>query len=538
MKKLIFILTTFFILLIPINISAAPKSYSIENLNVNAEIKENGDLYVDELFTYKFSGDFNGVYVDLNLKGSEGYEISEVSILDLTGEIPLQRKEDKSNNSFEVIESRDKIQVKIYSKSFNEEKKFNLRFTVKNVSEKYQDYSSLYWSFYTASEEYPVKNVNLNLKLANSNFNKEDLYYTVFGDGNFNAETRENNISITGSNLTSDLGIKLRFQQDYLKITPIESTYDESKFEKYNFNPFYLIFPASLITIIGLVFYLVHRRNKKLFNEALQEYRSQYLFTNEEILLYPPSKESPTIVAYIFNKDAISWSIVPSTLLYLANKGVYKLRNSIDEKSDLENIVFTRVKDCNDSYYPHLKILINWFKRYENENNEFNLLSIKKLVERSSKKAKKFNNSYWDFINQIRIDCGKLNLFITIRDKEVLNNNTYQEYLKWNAYKKYLLSLIENKDIFNIKESIIYSAALGINYQDFDIEPTENNINKNNLSYYYFTNMFLFDEIHSSTEKTINNSNNSNDSFNNFSSGSSFTGGGGGGSGAFINFNP
>ena len=371
------------------------------------------------------------------------------------------------------------------------------------------------------------------MKLANSKFNEEDLYYTVFGDGNFNAETTENNISITGSNLTSDLGIKLRFQKDYLNITPIESNYDESKFDEDDFNPFYLIFPILLITIIVLVFYLVHRHNKKLFNEALQEYRSQYIFTNEEILLYPPSKESPTIVAYIFNKDDISWSIVPSTLLYLANTGVYKLNTSLDENNNLNNIIFTRVKDYDDSYYPHLKILINWFKRYENENKEFNLLSIKKLVERSSKKAKKFNNSYWDFINQISIDCRNLNLFITIRDKEVLNNNTYQEYLKWNAYKKYLLSLIDNKDIFNIKESIIYLSALGINYQDFDIESTDNNINKNNFSYYYFTNMFLFNQIHSSTEKTINNSNYSNDSFNNFSSGSSFTGGGGGGSGAF-----
>ena len=154
-------------------------------------------------------------------------------------------------------------------------------------------------------------------------------------------------------------------------------------------------------------------------------------------------------------------------------------------------------------------------------------------MESSSKKAKKFNYSYWDFINQIKIDCRKLNLFITIRNKDVLNNKTYQEYLNWDAYKKYLLSLIDNKDIFNVKESIIYSSALGIDYQDFNIEPTDNNINKNNFSYYYFANMFLFDEIHSSTEKTINNSNASSDNFNSFSSGSSFTGGGGGGSGAF-----
>lgn len=532
MKKLIFILTTFFLLLIPVNISAAPKSYSIESLNINAEIGENGDLYVDELFKYRFNGDFNGVYVDLNLKDSEGYDISEVNVIDSTDKISLQRKEDGSNNSFEILEFDDKIQVKIYSKSSNEEKKFNLRFTVKNVAEKYQDYSSLYWSFYTASEDYPINNVNLNLKLANSKFNKEDLYYTVFGDGNFNTETTENNILITGESLTSDLGIKVRFQKDYLTITPIESNYNEAKFEKDDFNPFHLIIPISLITIIALVFYLVHKHNKKLFNEALQEYRSQYLFTNEEVLLYPPSNESPTIVAYIFNKDNLSWSLVPSTLLYLANIGVYKLSTSLDESSTLENIVFTRVKDSDSCDYPHLKILINWFKRYENENKEFNLLSIKKLVENSSKKAKKFNNSYWDFINQIRIDGRRLNLFTTIRDKEVLNNKIYEEYLKWNAYKKYLLSLTENKDIFNIKESIIYSSALGINYQDFEIEPNDNNINKNSFSYYYFTNMFLFDQIHSSTENTINNNNNNN-SFNNFSSGSSFTGGGGGSSGAF-----
>ena len=531
MKKIIFILTIFFTLLIPVNISAASKSYSIENLNVNAEIRENGDLYVDELFTYKFNGDFNGVYVDLNLKGSEGYDISEVKVIDSAGESSLQRKGDGSNNSFEILDSSDKIQVKIYSKSSNEEKKFNLRFTVKNASKKYQDYSSLYWSFYTASEDYPIKNVNLNLKLANSKFNKEDLKYTVFGDGNFNTETTENNILITGKNLTSDLGIKLRFQKDYLNTSPIESNYNEAKFEEDDFNPFYIIIPASLVTIIGLVFYLVHRHNKRLFNEAFQEYRSEYIFTNEELLLYPPSNESPTIVAYIYDKDKISWSIVPSTLLYLANIGIYELSTSLDENSDLENIIFTRVKDSDACDYSHLKILINWFKRYENDNNEFNLLSIKKLVEKSSKKAKKFNNFYWDFINQIRIDCRKLNLFITIRDKEVLNNKTYEEYLKWTAYKKYLLSLIENKDIFNIKESIIYSAALGINYHDFDIEPKYNDINKNTFSYYYFTNMFLFDQIHSYTENTTSNSNNND--FNNFSSGSSFTGGGGGGSGAF-----
>ncbi len=533
MKKFTFILTFLFLFIIPLKVLASPKSYNIENLNINAEIHENGDLYVDEIFSYKFNGDFNGIYLDLFLNGAKGYDVSEVSIIDSTGNYLLERKDDESNNSFQILESSEKLQIKIYSKSSNEEKKFNLRFTVKNAAEKYQDYSSLYWSFYTASEDKPINNVTLNLKLSNSQFSKDDLYYTVFGDGIFNTETTENNIILTGKNLTSNLGIRLRFQKDFLNTTPIESNYNEDEFQEEDFDPSFLIYPVSLISIIGLIFFIVHKRNKKLFNEALQEYRSQYIFTNDELLLYPPSKEVPTIVAYIFNKDNISWSIVPSTLLYLANIGVYKLNTSLDENSKVENIIFTRVKDIDACDYPHLKILINWFKRYENDNKEFNLLSIKKLVNNSSKKAKKFNNSYWDFINQIRIDGRKLNLFTTIRNKEVLNNEAYNEFLKWQAYKNHLLSLIAHKDIFNIKESIVYASALGINYEDLDFE-FEDTTNNNNNVYYYCTNMFLFDQIHSSAENTINDSNNSSTtSFNDFSSGSDFSGGGGGGSGAF-----
>lgn len=535
MKKIIFVLTTFLLLLIPINVSADSRSYNINNLYINAEIKENGDVYVDETFTYNFNGDFNGIYIDLNLKGSEGYNISEVVVIDSTGSRSLELNNDGSEDSYEILNYDDKTQIKIYSKSSNEEKKFNIKYIAKNVAEKYKDYSSLYWSFYTASSDSPVSKVNLNLTLNNSIFNTSDLYYIVFGDGSFNTETTEDRLIISGNNLTSDIGIKLRFQKDFLSVTPIDTYYDEASIGEDKFNPFYLVPSFILITIITLTFYVVYKRNKRLFNKELEEYRSQYPFTNEEYLLFPPSNESPTIIAYIYNKNNISWSLVPSTLLYLANIGIYKLNTSLEKDSNLENIIFTRIKDVNDSYYPHLKILINWFKKYENENNEFNLLSIKKLVENSSKKAKKFNNSYWDFINQIRIDGRRLNLYTTIRDKEVLNNEAYDKYLKWDAYKKHLLSLIESKDILNIKESIIYSSALGIDYIDLDIYPKENNINPNSYYYFYMNNYFLFDKIHSSTEEKISNSSNNggDNSFSSFSSSSGFNGGGGGSSGGF-----
>lgn len=66
-------------------------------------------------------------------------------------------------------------------------------------------------------------------------------------------------------------------------------------------------------------------------------------------MLFTPSNESPTIVAYIYDKDNISWSIVPSTLLYLANIGIYKLSTSLDKASNIENSSRKSKKSISDS---------------------------------------------------------------------------------------------------------------------------------------------------------------------------------------------
>ena len=91
MKKLIFFLT----LTIPIAVSADNKYYSIDKLLINAEIQNNGDVLVNDEFTYSFNGDFNGIYLNLNLNGSNGYSINNVAIEDSTGLHNLENKSDK-----------------------------------------------------------------------------------------------------------------------------------------------------------------------------------------------------------------------------------------------------------------------------------------------------------------------------------------------------------------------------------------------------------------------------------------------------------
>lgn len=557
MKKLIFCLILLFSLTIPISISADTKYYSIDRLLINVEIQNNRDILVNDEFTYTFNGDFNGIYLNLNLNGSTGYSINNVTIEDNGRDYVLENKNDKSNNSYEIINTNDKVQVKIYSKSSNESKKFKVEYLVKSAAIKYEDFSSLNWSFYTASLENPVHNIELNLKLNSSNFNANNLYYTVYGDGNFITDTSENNIKITGENLTSDLGVDLRFQPEFLTIPSIQKhenldTIDNNRDLKEDSSNdlLFLIIPFSLILLIALFFYFLHKRSKRIFNEALNEYRSNFVFIKDDLLTYPPSNTSPALVAYLYDKNYTDWSIVPSTLMYLTNKGFYTLCSSSSNENQLINVNFKRVKDSSECEYSHLKVLMDWFKEYETNNNEFSLNLIRKEVEDNKEFSKKFYNSYWDFINEIRLNGRFQEYYINIKDIEVLNNHAYSEYLKWSAYKKYLLSLINSKEIYNIKESIIYAPALGIDYYDLEInlddsddfEDSSNFYNNLNPTFYnyYMTNIFLFNEIYNLTDDYYDNSSNfdnsidfSNNSFNDFSSGSDFSGGGGGDSGAF-----
>ena len=107
-KKLITTLLFLFILCTlqtTITTFATTREYYIDNLNINAEILENGDVEVNETLEYSFSGDFNGVFRNLDSNGATGYKITEVSISDEAGNtIVATEGYNEENNTYEINE--------------------------------------------------------------------------------------------------------------------------------------------------------------------------------------------------------------------------------------------------------------------------------------------------------------------------------------------------------------------------------------------------------------------------------------------------
>ncbi|GKX67876.1 DUF2207 domain-containing protein [Inconstantimicrobium mannanitabidum] len=583
MKKILSLFLTFFILITPLTVNASEKNFTISKLLINASIDSSGDLLVQEELTYNFSGNFNGVYINLYKRGTSSINVSKVSVKDKNGMIPLNLYNNEQNNTYELNDSNENTNIKIFSKSSNEEKTFIVNYTVKAAAVKYDGFGELYWSFYNVTNNKNVKDVELNVSLKDTQFIKDKFKYWLYVDGDFNTNYGPDRIQIKGTNLSSLLGVKINFQPEFLNLPT--STYTEpedlrdyqnninetSHDPNGNFGHF-LFVVVGFVLFAAIFGFVMKKINNKKFRKELEQYRSTYKFFDEKILISPPSDMSPALVNLLYecNKTATTTSTkikeiaIVSTLFYLSKKGFYSVEEvQIGKHKDL---FFIRTTNKTPQLI-HLTTLINWFSNYE-ENGKFSLRSVKDSIS-NYRNAETFRNKYVGFINDVRLDAHRLRFFVEIRNRQVLSNTGYDELLKWIAYKKYILhtskNISSNFDDSYLGDAMIYGTALGIDnsileklskdisnvYKKsnrYTSNPNSNGYydyyNNDAFSSYYLTNLILFDSINDNVDKFYNTHNNSSSSFTGgdggdgggfggFSDGGGFSGGGGSDSGAF-----
>ncbi|MBM6817794.1 DUF2207 domain-containing protein [Clostridium saudiense] len=562
MKKLLTILTIIFVLILPKSVLADSREYFIDNLNIDAQILANGDVVVNEILQYRFQGEFNGIYRNLKLNGTDQYLINSVSIIDSLGNI-IEATEgyNEENNTYEINEDYDETQIKLFCKSSNESKKINLNYTIKGAAKKYTDYSELYWSFYNVKNIDSVKEGTLKITLKDTSFSIDNLSYDIYGDGDITAYNTEDSIDIKFRNLTTLIGIDLKFQKEYLSMADEISHEDDYIMEDLNYygkeaNSNDVGFAIKLFVIIGVVLaaVAVDRRN---FNKEVNEYRGKCKFTKEEFIMEPPSDLPPALVNLLMNEKAVSKEMLNITLFYLVNKGYY----TIEEKTTKDNndLVFIRTDYNKESEYSHLNFILEWFKNYE-VRGSFSIEEIKSSLS-SSRRAKVFidNLNYW--LIKVRNDGENIGFYTKIRNKNILENTWYNEKCKWIAYKKYLKNRYKFNGVNNtslIELTVIYASALqvGKNKLKGIIDSITSNVSENinsfsNTEYIYMNNYLLYlamfnnianDALHIANRQrpSIEFNSGSGDSGdsgssggNDFFSGGDFTGGGGGDSGAF-----
>ncbi|NLZ48101.1 MAG: DUF2207 domain-containing protein [Clostridiales bacterium] len=541
MKKVVAVLLFFSIFLSPFIVKADSKSYTIENLVVNSTILRNGDVYVEEELTYYFNGDFNGIYRNLSKKGADNITISEVLVEDNKGNVITLREDKGSNNNYYELDNSSSLsKIKIFSKSSNERKTFIFKYTIHGAVVKREDIGELYWAFYEVENNIPVNTFELNLSLNSADFDMSVFKHWGYVDGkNLIVNYNEKGFQINGSNLTGKLGVKVNFQPDYLDI-PITKKGQGAIIGL-------VILAVVFIFVFAIVVYIM-RKNKK-FKAAVNSYRARYMHFNGDLVTMAPSDMAPALVDLLINENYVSSSAISATLFYLCHKGYYTLenpshiKNEFSSKKNNQDLVFKRNYQMAPPETAHLKYFMRWMSKYE-RNGVLALKTIRSKVQTRSG-ALDYKTSNAQFDQTVKREAKELGFYVNIENKTILSNEYYDEKLKWKAYKKYLMSYVNRKNmepIESIDEMLIYASVLigSQNQLKKLLDSVNNSVYSSNsfndnLFYYYYpffmTNYSLWGGINYEANKDYSSGDGG--GFGGFSSGSDFGGGGGGGSGAF-----
>lgn len=538
--------------MVPVKVFAVEKNFTIEKLNVNAEIEENGDVQVEETFNYSFQGSFNGIYRNLHTQGTKAYKVEEISVVDSSNiSNKLIFSDAETNNTYKLIDSDGNTQIKIFNKSTDEKKLFKIKYNIIGAAVKNSNIGELNWKFYTVENQQPIKAVQFTLKLKNSTFNIDKLQCDFFNSGgqfvkNFDAEA----INIKGEDLSDTLGLDVKFQTEFLKdqasinenANNIPSVINENMNNNptptpnVNWNTNYDnnnsdITPAVFLGIGMLVtFFIIFAasQNNKKFNEGVEKYREGYDFFKENVLSEIPGETSPVLVNYLYNEKSITSRAIPSTIYYLYKLGYYTMKKDILTKDNELRFVRNTSKQFPSSV--SLNFFINWMCIYENQGS----LSFKD-IENSTKFSNgimEFKRNFTEWKHCVENEVSELGYFTVIESRKVLSNYGYNERLKWLAYRKFLVeNFTEEGDdkVSYINDALIYAIALEIDnrYLETISDRVSNDIN---YDYDFYTNFIIWEGINHNINNYSQDNINHSSSFSGDIGGSSFGGDGGGGS--------
>lgn len=171
--------------------SVEAKSYNIENMDMQVTVKDDGSAQIKHSLTYKFNGDYNGIYIDIpyNLDDSEyedvikQYKINEKlyngdgviveNVFETTNgkntEYQLvNHASNGDNRKYTTTAKNGTYQIKVYSPSHSEKKTFDIYYTIKNLCVKHNDVGELYYNFIGGEWECDINKLNIDIYLPNN----------------------------------------------------------------------------------------------------------------------------------------------------------------------------------------------------------------------------------------------------------------------------------------------------------------------------------------------------------------------------------
>ncbi len=590
MKKYIIFTLIFILVLLPMNVFAE-ESLSISKWIVASELMENGDLQITEDLTFVFKDEFNGVFRDIVLEGTDG--ISNIELFEIVDgmEVPYtlnQNAKKGDRNVFSSEEDNNSINLMIFSPSEDEEKTFRIKYTLLNVAVMHSDTGELYYKYLGDENKTPIDYFSVNLILPE--FNREDI--KIFGHGPLNGtinftDTDLIRLKVDDVPTRTYIEARILYPKDYTPLSNntgnkdlnelldeeasyakgIEERERRKETNKGIFNKISIALIA-LGAVVSAFLLKLTKRNPDIYN-SMDSLNPKDISPAELNIFINQYADSRGLLATIF--DLARREYISIDEIEISNEKKKKSRKK-------EEFLFTRKNLLDNSLLDHESYLLDWLFNTIGDGNSLSTIDIEKY---RTKKMMEFNKKQTEWIKLVKeqLDSrdyydkkhkstGLLSLILSIAIFIVgiisivfgglygigailvsiilfiygiwlMNRKSDEGYIQyglWRDFKKEFdnygdLDIGIPKDL-----TLIYAVALGLNMKKLEQQRISygNDYYPMYWGYWYF--MHINKKGGSAFEDRFNNSfygstGTSNPNSTSFGGGGGFTGGGGGGAG-------
>jgi len=360
-------------------------SYSIKNINMQANINENGSLDIREEIDYSFSSNSNEIYVAIpkslndiesnSVPYEKGKEIDEQ--LYSADEIRINNiriKDDKKsfkgtesgyggmNYAYTLKDENDMYVLKMYKSDLNGKKTFVIDYTLDNICVNHTDFGELYYNFLGKYMTKKIDNVNIDIFLPKKN---KSIYTWKHGTykGTYKIESSYH-VKFSFKDLKENeyTAIRLMFDRRCisdssnntgLTVKDIIFNHEDKILQNRNKRNNYeaIIYIMSFFIALYIAFFVVKfykDRNRSKLDMSEEEYIEKFnpvmlgcMFRDRKVL----SKDVIAIIIKLINSKNIKLDIRDEKYILIKNKEKEEELNRLDKV--VYDLVFDEKEEIN-----------------------------------------------------------------------------------------------------------------------------------------------------------------------------------------------
>ena len=382
MKKIIKVLSIILfsmIILFTCKGKVEAKSYEIQDMDIQAIINQDGSVSIEQKLTYKFNGEYNGIFINIpynmesksilksnkindSFYNGDNIVVNKVELINGTEEQEFKQVNTAFNgysNVYTNIKKNGIQEIKIYSPSINTTKTFKVNYIIENLCVKHNDIGELYYNFIGGDWEVEIKKLNIDIYIPS---NTEEIRIWGHGPDNGQSKIINNthcNFKVNNVKAGQYVAARVLFNNSNIpnvqKVSGIdakelvykdENLIAENKEKKDSFTWKIIIFAICLL-IYWIILMSIFENDKKYPVSNIKE---------EELF----EKYNPMIAGCIQGSRTILARDIIAVILELINKQIINLENKPSMEKENYSYIITKNKELEDKMDNIERYVYNW----------------------------------------------------------------------------------------------------------------------------------------------------------------------------------